>query len=138
MTRLRFNSGTRRQRAIYVEPDLDQWIEGVATTWGVSYSEAANRLFAEFRKIRQELAAPVSMEPTDSTVAPLIHVLLEQFKEQLCLGMDRVREEVERTKSNLYLLQAMQDKATRATLGDAKYKHWQIEVKEAMSKRNKP
>src|SRR5262245_56164261 len=120
---------------IHVQPELDQWIEGVATTWGVSYSEAANRIFAEFRTVRQELAAPVSMELPDGSVAPLIHVLLEQFKEQLCQGMVSVREEVERVKSNLYLLQLMQDRAAIATLGDQQYKHWQLQVKEAMSRR---
>ena len=62
---------------------------------------------------------------------------MEQFKEQFCRGMDGVREEVERVKSNLYLLQMMQDKATSATLGDQHYQHWQRQVKEAMSRRGK-
>ena len=135
MKRLRLNSGTRRPRRIHVQPELDQWVEGVATTWGVSYSEAANRLLAEFRKVRQELAAPVSMEPTDGTVAPLIHILLEQFKEQICRGLDNEREEIARVKSNLYLLQLMLDKAAIGLLGDQKYKHWQLQVKEAMGRR---
>lgn len=138
MKRLRLNSGTRRQRVVHLRPELDQWVDGVATTWGVSYSEATNRLLAEFRHVRRELAAPVSMEATDGATAPLITLLLEQFQEQICRGMDGEREELARIRSNLYLLQTMLDKAAIKLLGDQHYKQWQLQVKEAMSHRGKP
>lgn len=137
MRRFQLNSTKRVARKIYVDPALDQWIEGVATTWGVSYSEATNRIMAEHRNVRQELAAPVSMEDAEGAAVPFIHALLAQFREQICQGLDREKEELARVKSNLYLLQTMLDKAAIKLLGDQRYKQWQLQVKEAMQRRGR-
>src|SRR5215470_4234120 len=108
MGRLRFHAATRRQRTVHLEPEVDRWIEELAITWGVSCSEAMNQLLSEHKGLRSELGAVAQGQGG----SPVAHVLIERLKQELCHGMDNLREEVERVKSNLYLLQEMQDLAT--------------------------
>ena len=46
-------------------------------------------------------------------------LLMERLKQELRSGMDRLREEIEKLKSNLYLLQEMQDLATARLLSES-------------------
>jgi len=131
MGRLRLRSDTRRQRTVQMAPEVDRWVEELALTWAVSCSEAINQLLSEHRELRSALGA-VEHAPGGSHVAP---VLMERLKQELCSGMDRLREEVEKVKSNLYLLQEMQDLATARLLSEHQYTEWRMKVKEKMDKR---
>src|SRR5215471_4108 len=126
MGRLRLQSTTRRQRTVQMAPELDRWVAELATLWAVSCSEAINQLLTEHRELRSELGA-VERAPGESPVA---RILLERLKQELCSGMDTLREEVEKVKSNLYLLQEMQDLATARLLSEHQYTEWRMRVKE--------
>ncbi len=133
MSKLQLRSHVRRSRTIQVDPELDRWVEETATLWGVSYSEACNRIVREQRELRRELGAALEVHNTNGT-SQLIHVLLERFKEELCRGMDRIRDEVEKVKSNLYLLETMSDRAM-ALQGAHRHDAWRREVTAAMRQR---
>src|SRR4029450_1819685 len=97
MKKLRLQSGKRVVRTIYIDPVLDAWIERLSLDRHVSYSEMVNQLLAEHYELR-------------SGTGKNVMNFLEQFREQLCKGLDNVWEEMGKLKANLYLLETMQDK----------------------------
>ncbi len=135
MNTLRLHSHTRRQRSVMLLPAMDQWIEREATRLGVSFSEAMNRLLASYWQFHQEVNTDGG--PDHPSVAQLSPALLAHLKEPLLEQVQAVREEIEKVKSNLYLLQTMQDRTTAKTLTGRQYDAWREEVKGVMDKRKR-
>jgi hypothetical protein len=135
MNTLRLHSHTRRQRSVMLLPAMDQWIEREAARLGVSFSEAMNRLLTSYWQFHQEVNTDGGAD--DHGVAEFTPVLLAHLKEPLLAQMQAVREEVEKVKSNLYLLQTMQDRTTAKMLTDRQYDAWREEVKGVMDKRKR-
>ena len=135
MSRLRLQSNARRQRSVMLLPTMERWIEREAARLGVSFSEALNRLLAAYWQFHQEVHADGGTH--DTTIPPLVPSLLAQLKEPLQEQVQAVREEVEKVKSNLYLLQTMQDRAAAKTLPEPQYEAWREEVKGMIERRKR-
>jgi type IV secretion system protein VirB11 len=119
MSKLRWHSDTRRQRTVHVGPTVDRWIEREAVRWGVSYSEAMNRLLASYWQFHQEVTADGSKET--SMTPQLVQATVKDLREHVAERMERLKTEVEKVKSNLDLLHSLQDRAVAKTLTDRQY-----------------
>lgn len=138
MSKFTLNSAKRSQRTVMVAPSTDRWIEREAARWGVSYSEAANRLLQAHHQGQE-----AGERDTDHrALRHLLQILLEGCEARLTDQVARlqgavakVHGEVENIKSNLHLLQILQDRAVAKTLTPRQYDEWREEARGMLAKR---
>lgn len=132
--RLRGLSHIRKARSVQIAPDTDRWVMTIAALEGCSYSEAVNRLLEQQKEIRNQLGLVFETGRAPDGASPVVHVLLEAFKETIARSLDNLREEVRSGTSNLYLIQSMIDQLVRLGWPD-QHESWVRKVKELQTRR---